>query len=119
MALFRTGIFTLHSGDTSTLKIDCDALTVDDWETISVQVAQRFKFGSVVGVPSGGIPFARAMLPYVEDDIRYTLIVDDVLTTGASMEHERARCSGRTIGVVLFARGPCPEWIHPVFRMDT
>ena len=46
------------------------------------------------------------------------LIVDDVLTTGASMEHERARCSGRTIGVVLFARGPCPEWIHPVFRMD-
>ena len=34
------------------------------------------------------------------------------------MEHERARCSGRTIGVVLFARGPCPEWIHPVFRME-
>ena len=119
MALFRRGIFTLHSGDTSTLKIDCDALTVDDWETIAVQVANRFKFRAVVGVPSGGLPFASAMRPYVDADSQDMLIVDDVLTTGASMELARARCSGRTIGVVLFARGPCQEWIHPVFRMDT
>ena len=61
MSLFRSGRFTLHSGDTSTLKIDCDALSDEDWQSIAVQVANRFKFRAVVGVPSGGLPFARAL----------------------------------------------------------
>ena len=69
MLLFRSGRFTLHSGDTSTLKIDCDALSDEDWQSIAVQVANRFKFRAVVGVPSGGVPFARALEPYVDDDI--------------------------------------------------
>ncbi|KKL20362.1 hypothetical protein LCGC14_2456230, partial [marine sediment metagenome] len=45
------------------------------------------------------------------------LIVDDVLTTGASMEKQRA---GRTntIGAVIFARGDCPAWVKPLFAME-
>lgn len=117
MTLFRQGYFTLHSGDKSRIKIECDALSNSDWDTIAIQVADRFKFGRVVGVPRGGMPFALALLPYVDESSDVTLIVDDVLTTGASMEVEHARCRGRTIGVVLFARGQCPEWVYPIFKM--
>ena len=98
MSLFRGGRFTLHSGDTSTLKIDCDALSDEDWQSIAAQVSTRFRFGAVIGVPRGGVPFARALEPYVDDTLcGDTLIVDDVLTTGASMEaaKERAASVGR------------------------
>jgi orotate phosphoribosyltransferase len=46
------------------------------------------------------------------------LIVDDVLTTGKSMEEMRKKHSNvLTIGVVLFARGKCPKWVEPIFNM--
>jgi hypothetical protein len=48
------------------------------------------------------------------------LIVDDVLTTGASMEAARAKLwpGSLPLGVVIFARGPCPDWVWPIFRLD-
>ena len=42
------------------------------------------------------------------------LIVDDVFTTGASME---ALHTPGDIGAVVFARGLCPSWITPLFQM--
>ena len=46
------------------------------------------------------------------------LIVDDVFTTGSSIEKERIRSTRRDqIGVVIFARNPTPAWVHPIFTM--
>ena len=52
------------------------------------------------------------------------LICDDVLSTGNSMDARRKEVvekneKGTTIiGVVVFARGKCPDWITPLFSMS-
>ena len=118
MTLFQSGDFVLHSGAKSGFKIDCDALTDDDWKTLSSLVAERVKFGSVYLVPSGGLRFALALRDHIDHSASTILLVDDVLTTGASMEAARHQISGKDIlGVVAFARGECPAWIWPIFRM--
>ena len=43
------------------------------------------------------------------------LIVEDVVTTGGSME--RIRADRLAVGVCVFARGPCPWWVTPLFQM--
>lgn len=111
--MFNTGTFTSHSGKTLSFKIECDDLTTDDLNTLAQIVGQRFKFGSVIGVPKGGLRFARALIPYCTTGP--ILVVDDVLTTGKSMEEYRV--TENDVGVVIFARGPCPVWIHPIFTL--
>lgn len=48
MNLFKNGNFTLHSGAQSNYKIDCDALTDKDLETLAL-IAQDYvpKYGAV------------------------------------------------------------------------
>jgi orotate phosphoribosyltransferase len=110
--LFRLGAFTLNSGRKSQFKIDCDFLTDDDWDALAWLIANRVPyFGSVEGVPRGGVKLASALLPYVTSGP--ALIVDDVLTSGGSMERRRA---GRDcLGAVVFARGPVPPWVQALF----
>ncbi|MGB6326676.1 MAG: hypothetical protein WBG11_13150 [Methylocella sp.] len=105
--------FVMHSGDRSQWKIECDALTEEEIETFAPLISKKFVFGKVEGIPRGGLPVANALQKYCTRGP--CLLVDGVLTTGASMELARKYHSD--IGVVLFARGPCPEWIHPVFRL--
>ena len=72
------------------------------------------KFGCVEGVPRGGVRLATALERYITvgDDL---LIVDDVLTTGLSMERHR---DGReAFGIVVFARGLCPNWISSIWNL--
>lgn len=114
MSLFVNQTFVSHSGKVLDFKIDCDALTDADLATLASVIAKRFKFGAVEGVPRGGLRLAEALQPYVTKGP--ALIVDDVLTTGASMEQARKALTDR--GVVIFARGPCPSWITPIFKLD-
>ncbi len=116
MNLFQTGVFTLSSGAVSTLKIECDALTDEDIKTIAAQIQLMVKpFSSVEGIPRGGLRLAKALEEYIDPLSSYHLLVDDVLTTGNSMA--KASNSAWKIhqkfaeGAVIFARGPCPEWI--------
>lgn len=116
--LFVDGDFVAHSGDTLGFKIDCDALADADLATLARQFANSAKFGEVVSVPRGGDRFAAALRKHCTAGP--TLIVDDVLTTGRSMEQARRRVPGLSaysaaIGVVIFARGPYPKWITPLF----
>lgn len=111
--LFKHGAFTSHSGLRLPDKIDCDALTEADWATNAAWVATRMKFGKVIGIPSGGLPFAKALERYATEGP--TLIVDDVLTTGRSMEEAR-REHPDALGVVLFSRtAEVPRWITARF----
>ena len=117
MNLFKLGDFILHSGQKGNFKIDCDALTELDLKTLAYIIAKEFRFSKVVGIPTGGTKLAEACEVWTK---KYgpMLIVDDVLTTGASMEEEKEKHSYlHVIGVVVFARGPCPSWVHPIFDM--
>lgn len=122
--LFNLGLFALSSGKNSNFKIDCDVLTDEDWDTLAYLALKKLKesFCIVVPVPSGGNKFAAALKPFAcgwatDQPI---LIVDDVLTTGASMEGMRRKHEGNggtCIGVVAFARGLCPDWVIPIFDL--
>ena len=119
MGLITLGDFTSHSGLQLPFKIECDALTDDDMEAIASIISKSFAFGSVHGIPRGGLRLAQKLTRYVGDIRLPALIVDDVLTTGTSMiEYGNSRAIRRPyIGVVIFARGPCPSWVHPIFRV--
>lgn len=112
VSLFRTGSFSLASGESSRWKIDCDALTDDDWKALAVMAVEMLApFQSVYGVPSGGCPFELALAKYEtgrRDDP--VLIVDDVWTTGGSWRRFRDQyLPGAVHGCVVFARRPIDQ----------
>ena len=134
--LFELGSFTSHSGLQLDWKINCDALTDDDWEClayIAVKELQGYHlgvFGMVEGVPTGGLKFAQALQKYVTPDSEILLIVDDVCTTGRSMLEAKRAISPfsspyrSVVGVVAFMRNAFTvlmsedlEWIIPIFRI--
>ena len=118
MGLFQYGDFVLNSGAKTKWKIDCDDLTLRDIKTLAFMGAQLLpRFGGVAGVPKGGLLFAEAMRAYTSEGP--WLGVDDVLTTGASMERVRAKLStvDPVLGIVIFARGPFPDWVQAIFTM--
>jgi orotate phosphoribosyltransferase len=78
VTLFQTGDFTLASGQKSTWKIECDALTPEDWAGLAAMAVQFLPpFGAVLGVPRGGLPLARALEKYVTSGS--TLVVDELV----------------------------------------
>ena len=121
MALFQLGSFVLRSGAKSDWKIECDDLTPDDWAALAKMASEILPpFGQVEGVPRGGIPFADALRKYATTGP--LLIAEDVVTTGGSMVRFATSlgqlASGQSaIGVCVFARGKCPEWVTPLFSM--
>ena len=117
--LLQWGKFILHSGHTSNFRIDCDALTEADWETIANLIVGKFDFYVVHGIPRGGEKLAKMLHKHTNPFSAFVLIVDDVFTTGKSMEEARQKFGvGRSKGVVVFARGKCPYWITPMFQLN-
>lgn len=127
--LFVKKTFRMHAGGLAHYKIECDALTDGDLETLAFIISEKAKMmtmgtmegygiSRVIGVPRGGLPLAHALEEYVTPGNGITVIVDDVLTTGTSMEEARRNCGEDAIGVVIFARGKCPDWIFPIFSMN-
>ena len=117
-SLFNYGDFALHSGARSDFKIDCDHLTDDDLAVLAVLAANRFEWSYALGIGTGGSRFACALAAYnTKDERNPRMIVDDVLTTGASMEAKRARIEGECFGLVIFARSRPAQWIYPMFQL--
>lgn len=123
MNLFRSGDFTLSSGEKSDFKIDCDYLSNEDLYTIAEIVGKRITFGKVSPVPSGGNRFAEALSQFKTPDSNVLLIVDDVCTTGGSFERHRESLQHLyqqgwfILGICIFCRNPekKPGWVTSVF----
>jgi hypothetical protein len=113
--LFQLDPFTLPSGRVTHFKIECDALIAEDWASLArLAVEVVPPFGSVEGVPRGGLAFADALRPYATEGP--LLIADDVWVTGLSMERHRAGRGG-CFGVVAFTRGTLLPWVRTLFQM--
>lgn len=124
MNLFQLGSFRLHSGKESSFKIDCDALSNSDLHTIVHLLLPLLpKFTEVVGIPRGGIRLANLLKQHCiapNAYVRaYRLIVDDVYTTGMSMEEAVNNSPHACWGAVIFARKKVPAWITPLFTLNT
>ena len=122
MGLFEYGAFTLHSGGSSNFLIDCDALTEPDLGALARVIADKMAFGTVVGIPRGGMKLAKKLDCKVTLRSPVVLIVDDVWSTGASMEEAKAMLLKKNPtldiqGVVIFARSETPDWVWPLFKM--
>ena len=128
MNLFQKIDFTSSAGLDLKWKIECDAISDDEWKCIATMIMERTRpFKSVVGIPRGGIKLAQELDKYSTGYHRDPVcIVDDVLTTGNSMEKYREDIENgskdepmisKPIGWVVFARGECPMWINPLFQM--
>lgn len=121
-SLFQRIHFTSASGQPLTWKVECDALTDEDWATLAEIAIEQFglRFSKVYGVPHGGLPFAQALRAHVtHDPTDPTLVVDDVWTTGGSMRTfmEANLFDANTIKLVAFARGPVPEGILALWTL--
>ncbi len=122
MSLLNIGDFVSHSGSTLPFKINCDSLTNDDIDCIAKYIASKCDFGVALGIVRGGIRLAENLEPYAVQDAPFNvLIVDDVLTTGQSMEQFRAKLPPQihwdyVIGWVIFARTEPPKWINYMFK---
>jgi orotate phosphoribosyltransferase len=112
--LFQLGEFVFASGRQNHFKIECDALTKEDWAALADQIAQRVAFSSVVGVPTGGELLARALSKYAVDK-GPRLVVDDVLTTGGSI---LKLMKPHDVGFVVFARGELPPGVRALFTLE-
>jgi len=126
MTLFRLGRFTSHSGLVLDWKIECDDLTPEDLECLaSIGYELIGDFGHVVYIPDGGARFAQAMQQWCSPESPRVLLVDDVLTTGRSMErfrdrmilHPSHRPKQDVLGLVIFARTIPPPWIRAIFTL--
>lgn len=105
MNLFQLGKFTSHAGNELDWKIECDALTDEDWDCLAKMISEKTEFGSVYGIPRGGTKLANALEKYVNPKNPIRLVVDDVWTTGTSM---RGVMKPGDMGFVVFSRQKIP-----------
>jgi len=126
MALFEYGKFKSAAGLNLNWKINCDALTDEDWECIAKIVAELVDdpFKAVYGVPRGGLKFAEKLRPYCTRTAETILVVDDVWTTGKSMK-DFMRSNNLNVMdgvhcVALFSRDcNLPWYVTSVFEVDS
>lgn len=116
--LFEKRNWTMHTGGKAEYKIECDALTDEDIDCLAYLISTKGQFSKVHGVPKGGARLAKSLERYATSG-GARLIVDDVLTTGSSMEQAKTELGwSDAIGIVIFARSKCPEWVLPMFQMS-
>ena len=123
--LFQKIDFKSHSGLDLTWKIEMDALTPNEWDCISHMIRELSPpFREAIGIPRGGNVLGKLLNRHgtgkEEDPI---CIVDDVLTTGMSMNTYREEMDierwqkSCALGWVVFARVRPPKWIKALFQM--
>ncbi|MBR20256.1 MAG: hypothetical protein CMA64_08970 [Euryarchaeota archaeon] len=128
MKLFQDGDFTSHAGLPLKWKLECDAITDEEWRCIAKMIMdyQTEPFSKAVGIPRGGLKLAEALQPYASNNSSdQVLICDDVFTTGTSMvdfikEHYPNWTRAMGHRWVVFARNKSyvdPYYTRALFQM--
>ena len=143
--LFQYGEFKASSGEMLGWKIEVDALTDGAIKALAQLIVKRYQFDHAYSVPRGGDRLAASIVavynhsfyvsvngkklatPRTRPVYDRVLLVDDVLTTGRSMDDMRDIYRdhlgpGIEIqGVVIFNRNPglMPWWIDSIFNLST
>jgi len=126
LELFKYGTFTSHSGLKLNWKIECDALSENEWDCLAAMIVERESrpFCKAEGIPRGGLPLAKALNKYAtnkeEDRI---LICDDIWTTGRSFkeyteEHYPDWIMNQGMRWVVFARKMPLDGTKALFSMN-
>tara|TARA_Y100001963_G_C6532740_1_gene331857 strand:+ start:211 stop:609 length:399 start_codon:yes stop_codon:yes gene_type:complete len=120
--LFVEEDFIGHSGGELHWKIECDAITSPEWKCIARMIFERERrpFQAAIGIPRGGVELSRWLNEYSTQNPEHPyLIVDDVLTTGGSMdEYREENFDGKeSFGWVVFARKQPQPWVKALFQM--
>ena len=120
--LFIEEDFTGHSGGQLHWKIEMDALDGAEWKCIARMIMEHETrpFQAAIGIPRGGLTLSMYLNDYSTQNPKDPyLIVDDVLTTGGSMEEFKKEhfINRRTIGWVVFSRNRPPDWVRVLFQM--
>ena len=124
MSIFNVGEFKLANISLHPFKIDCDALTDEDWQSIAYIVSRNYVFDDVFSIETGGNKLAQALQKYRHPSPVHAtraLIVDDVLTTGGSMESLKQKLQqeyDNIQGFVLFSRTTPPDWVRSLFHLN-
>ena len=138
--MFRSGQFIGTSGRTLFGKIECDDLTKEDYNFIieqTIRIIQNYRpnyvdFQEALPVPSGGNIFAEKLNNLSpkfrwKNDSNLILIVDDVYTTGKSINKiyndsliKYPKEKYEYLGIVIFNRSNnIPSWIQPIFSLNS
>jgi len=120
--LFVEEDFIGHSGGELHWKIECDAITSPEWKCIARMIFERERrpFQAVIGIPRGGVELGKWLNEYSTQNPEHPyLIVDDVLTTGGSMNEYREEhfYEKESFGWVVFARKQPQPWVKALFQM--
>lgn len=122
-ALFQSGDFTVVHDRPLTWKIECDAISQDEWAglaAIAAEVIDLGSFSTVLGVPRGGLPWAEALRPYCTGAGDRILVAEDVWMTGVSINkfvQDQGYPEFAWAGLVAFARVPITQ--HNVTALFT
>lgn len=85
--LFEHGDFISHAGLPLPWKIECDAISPDQWHSLARMIMdyQTEPFSRAEGIPRGGVPLGDALDKYATGNPNDPILVaDDVYTTGTS-----------------------------------
>ena len=120
--LFIEEDFTGHSGGQLHWKIEMDALDGAEWKCIARMIMEHETrpFQAAIGIPRGGLTLSTYLNEYsTQNPEDPYLIVDDVLTTGGSMDEfkEEHFKDKKVVGWVVFARRKPADWINALFLM--
>ena len=120
--LFVEEDFKSHAGLDLHWKIEMDALDEAEWKCIARMIMeyQTEPFQAAIGIPRGGLKLSGYLNEYSTQSPKDPyLIIDDVLTTGGSMEEfkEEHFKNKKVVGWVVFSRKKPATWIKTLFQM--
>ena len=120
--LFVEEDFKSHAGLDLHWKIEMDALDEAEWKCIARMIMeyQTEPFQAAIGIPRGGLKLSGYLNEYSTQNPKDPyLIIDDVLTTGGSMEEfkEEHFKNKKVVGWVVFSRKKPATWIKTLFQM--
>ena len=123
MDLFQKVDFISHAGIPMSWKIECDAISNDEWSALAKMIMeyQTEPFRAAVGIPRGGVLLGYALNKYASGDPDHPyLIADDVYTTGTSFREfceQQSHVQSEVYCWAVFARKPTTDGVRALFTM--